>query len=930
LKNTRQTGNSSITESLDRTSKDEWSTMSARVLAANILSKPCIMNRELEAASQYEPQSPLAPTYRLWIADNLARDAQYSQAVHAYDVAINTAQNLTTPLISENSIRGSLRHKAKAAALSGDTETAIFTYQELANMLPGDPDPLFQAGLTAERIGSDDRAAYFYSAVMNDQPSVDTDDPAELARRGLLRLKDPDTTYFPSGEKLAYLILTALENNDTDKLNQLITKTHFAIGPLAGHSMFEDLKPVEWFFEDLSKSRVSANGELVGSGQKRYLKTCGWNGKWFQGELTCVLTLAPKGWQWTGVALSNPNDEWFERWGLTTEPVDFEQAIPLNLLAPWPAGLSFTAGGIKGFTKKQLQIHLAGPIAGPAMALLASRNPCGFGPRGFYYNEHFSHKGNDAYAIDFTRYKRNIPYDPETKGTPVLVPWEGEVNDAYGAESTDSWSSANYVQIIHADPGDPTYKNRYMTRYLHFDGPFKIPVSKGMQVITGQRLGPMDDTGSSSLLHHLHFSIHDRELPSTIHYGASIPPTPLNGVTLGDGDSGKCVFSTNVERFRVLSSFGYKGLWRSEKHPRFLADLTGDGRPDIIGFGTDAVVVALNNGDGTFQSARRDLQDLCHEAGGWMVERHPRFLADLTGGGRADIIAFGDDGVFVARNNGNGTFQSATHELGDFGFEAGGWRVERHPRFVIDVTGNGLADIVGFGNDGVFVALNSGNGTFPQVIHGLEDLGYEAGGWRADRHPRFLVDVTGSGQPDIVAFGNDGVFIARNNSDGTFQPATHELADFGYEAGGWSVERHPRFVVDLTGNGLADIIGFGNDGVFVALNNGNGKFPEVIHGLKDLGYEAGGWRVDRHPRLLADTTGDGLPDIVAFGNDGIFVARNNGDGTFQPAVLVHGDFGYDAGGWRVEKHPRLVEDLNGDGRADIFGFGDDGIMVWLT
>ena len=40
------------------------------------------------------------------------------------------------------------------------------------------------------------------------------------------------------------------------------------------------------------------------------------------------------------------------------------------------------------------------------------------------------------------------------------------------------------------------------------------------------------------------------------------------------------------------------------------------------------------------------------------------------------------------------------------GFNA--WRVSRHPRFVVDLTGDGHADIVGFGDDGVWVALNSG------------------------------------------------------------------------------------------------------------------------------------------------------------------------------------------------------------------------------
>jgi len=50
------------------------------------------------------------------------------------------------------------------------------------------------------------------------------------------------------------------------------------------------------------------------------------------------------------------------------------------------------------------------------------------------------------------------------------------------------------------------------------------------------------------------------------------------------------------------------------------------------------------------------------------------------------------------------------------------------------------------------------------------------------------------------------------------------VANFGYDAGGWRVEQHPRFLADLTGDGRADIVGFGNAGVYVSLNNGNGSF----------------------------------------------------------------------------------------------------------
>jgi hypothetical protein len=254
--------------------------------------------------------------------------------------------------------------------------------------------------------------------------------------------------------------------------------------------------------------------------------------------------------------------------------------------------------------------------------------------------------------------------------------------------------------------------------------------------------------------------------------------------------------------------------------------------------------------------------------------------------------------------------------------------VERHPRFLADLTGDGRADIVGFGNAGVWVSLNNGNGTFqaPQLV--VANFGYNAGGWRVEQHPRFLADLTGDGRADIVGFGDAGVYVSLNNGNGTFQAPQLVVNNFGYNAGGWRVENHPRFLADLTGDGRADIIGFGGAGVWVSLNNGNGTFqaPQLV--VANFGYNAGGWRVDRHPRFLADTTGDGRPDIVGFGNAGVWVSINNGNGTFQGPQMVVANFAYNAGGWRVEQHPRFLADVTGDGREDIVGFGNAGVWMW--
>jgi hypothetical protein len=80
--------------------------------------------------------------------------------------------------------------------------------------------------------------------------------------------------------------------------------------------------------------------------------------------------------------------------------------------------------------------------------------------------------------------------------------------------------------------------------------------------------------------------------------------------------------------------------------------------------------------------------------------------------------------------------------------------------------------------------------------------------------------------------------------------------------------------------------------------------------------------------LLADTTGDGRLDIVGFGNAGVWVSRALADGTFESPGMVIRNFAYDSGGWRVEQHPRVLADVTGDGRADVVGFGNGG--VWMA
>ncbi|KAG8810093.1 hypothetical protein FRC17_003103, partial [Serendipita sp. 399] len=320
---------------------------------------------------------------------------------------------------------------------------------------------------------------------------------------------------------------------------------------------------------------------------------------------------------------------------------------------------------------------------------------------------------------------------------------------------------------------------------------------------------------------------------------------------------------------------------------------------------------------------------------------HPKIVGfgrhDTTGDGFGDLVGFGRSGVWVAVNNSNGNsasaFQAGTLVIPDFGSDQG-WRCDRHLRLMLDLTGDGRADILGFGGAGVLVSKNNGDGTFGPAELASNHFGYNTsgGGWKVDTHPRILFDANGDGLPDIYGFGHPGVYLSINNLtvDSTFKSPTLVVEDFGYTSG-WRVDRHPRFVVDLTGNGTGDIVGFGDAGIFVSLNDGNGNFSPVTRVVDDFAYKAGGWRVEKHLRFLADTTGDGRPDIVGFGTGGVLTSINNGDGTFASTRgrMVLADFGYNQG-WRVDEHPRFLADLTGDGRVDIIGIKDDGIYVSLN
>ena len=313
---------------------------------------------------------------------------------------------------------------------------------------------------------------------------------------------------------------------------------------------------------------------------------------------------------------------------------------------------------------------------------------------------------------------------------------------------------------------------------------------------------------------------------------------------------------------------------------------------------------------------------------GWDITKHIRTLGDTTGDGNLDLIGFGDPGVYVSRNRGDNSFDLPQLVHLNMGYNVPCWRVDKNPRFAVDLRNKGYVDFVGFGYEGVYVTKNNGDGTYPAgTTLVLREFGFNQG-WRTDKHIRYLVDLTGNGLLDIIGFGENDVSTCLGKGDGTFGKRRISFSNLSIKDG-WDVKKHVRLLGDVTGNGLPDIVGFATQGVYVCINKGDGTFELPNFLMNDFGYgrETGAWRTEKHIRTLADMNGNGRLDIVGFGNEGVWVAFSNGDGTFQPAKIMIDTFGYDAGDWRVGKHPRFAVDMTGNGCADIVAFGDQAVYV---
>ena len=334
----------------------------------------------------------------------------------------------------------------------------------------------------------------------------------------------------------------------------------------------------------------------------------------------------------------------------------------------------------------------------------------------------------------------------------------------------------------------------------------------------------------------------------------------------------------------LKQEFSVSRGWSSNNvFPRLFADVNGDGKRDIIGFASDGVWVSLFGSSWVPARPTKWLSGYAVNAGNWTdSDKFPRFAADVNGDNRADIIGFGNDGVYVSLSNGK-EFSAPAKWLAQFSI-AQSWASQNiTPRFIGDVNGDRKADIVGFSSDGVYVSLSTGTG-FNPMTKVSDEFKPTSGFANQEFFPRMLGDANGDGIGDLIGFASNGVWVALSNGT-TFAKATNWGQQYP-AAEGQSTNIEPRMISDMNGDGKGDMVAIQKDGIYVALSSGT-SFGAPTRWCDRMTVLGGGWITqDKFPRLLGDFDGDGLADVIGFAGDGIYVSRNTGKGAFATSTTV--------------------------------------------
>ncbi|CAN7238865.1 FG-GAP-like repeat-containing protein [Polaromonas sp. LjRoot131] len=174
-----------------------------------------------------------------------------------------------------------------------------------------------------------------------------------------------------------------------------------------------------------------------------------------------------------------------------------------------------------------------------------------------------------------------------------------------------------------------------------------------------------------------------------------------------------------------------------------------------------------------------------------------------------------------------------------------------------------------------------------------------------NKYEAFVLDLNGDGLADLIQTPRSaaGLFVSINGGDGNFQQWDHIAGLLG------PANDYSSYFADLNGDGLPDLLHMSrttNLG-YVSINPGNGYFATWQHTTSLTG------ETNNYDTYLMDVNGDGLADLVQVAKNysSIGVSINGGSGNFQTWSHIVGLTG------PGNNFASYFADVNGDGLPDL-------------
>jgi len=278
-------------------------------------------------------------------------------------------------------------------------------------------------------------------------------------------------------------------------------------------------------------------------------------------------------------------------------------------------------------------------------------------------------------------------------------------------------------------------------------------------------------------------------------------------------------------------------------------------------------------------------------------------LVDLTGDGLADILQTADGRTLMWRNHGDGSLEGPI-ALRDVPSTLS---LSRDNIGLADLDGNGRVDLFAVDQPLQLAFESDGKGGFrtrPKVFSSTPNLRLAAADTR-------LTDFNGDGATDLMTTGRSHLLLYRHEPGrGWLEPeAIRRVADLETFPDVSFADRGVR-LADMSGDGLQDVVLIRSGDVSYWPHLGNGRTSPRVE-MTNAPVFPRGYRDDRV--YVIDVDGDGCADVVYLDHDRTIIWLNqSGNGFAAPVEIPVAP--------ATSMHP-LPADLFGDGRP---GFVWDG------